>query len=94
MKIISDEAWIEKYKPIKNKFEPSNAPYDGTMFETYGAEVRFVLTHPDNKIWTLVDVDGDCLITSGYHHVNRIGYFVTEVEFTEDITVMDADEIE
>jgi hypothetical protein len=27
-------------------------------------------------------------IASGFHYVNRMGYFVTEVPFTEDIEIM------
>lgn len=33
-----------------------------------------------NKVWTLVDGDnGHIYVTEGFHFVNRIGYFITEV---------------
>lgn len=50
------------------------------MFETYGPELDFVQSQEANKIWTIVDGDNDnTFYMAGYHLVNRIGYFVTEV---------------
>jgi hypothetical protein len=48
------DEWIEKYRPIKNPLNP-DAPYDGTMFETYGQEYeevfnfQFVLLNGKDK---------------------------------------------
>jgi hypothetical protein len=70
------EAWDEKYKPQVNHF-------DGTdKFETYGEELDFVRAQDPRCIWTLVDGDdGNLYIVDGYHLVNRINYFITEVPF-------------
>ena len=73
------DKWLAKYRPIKNPSD-ANAPYDGCMFEIYGADFEFVRRQPLEKIWTLLD-DGDRnqAIYAGCHYVDRIGYFVTEV---------------
>ena len=70
------DAWEAKYKPITNHF-------DGTdKFETYGEELDFVRAQDPRCIWTLVDGDdGNLYIVDGYHLVNRINYFITEVPF-------------
>lgn len=81
------EAWDTKYQPIQNHIDP----HAGDKFETYGAELDYVLkvayTEP-KRIWTLVDGDdGNLYIASGYHLVNRINYFIThnpcELEYEE-----------
>lgn len=64
------------YTPIKNHLD-ADAPADGYMFETYGAELSFVRAQPPATVWTLLDADGTLYVQAGYHHVNRIGYFVT-----------------
>ena len=72
------DAWEAKYKPIANHIDPSN--YD--KFETYGEELRYVMDQDPRRIWTLVDGDdGNMYIVDGYHLVNRVAYFVTEVPF-------------
>ena len=86
-KLTIDE-WDKNYKPITNKFD-KDASFNGVMFETYGKELDYVLTHKNNKIWTLIDTsEGDIAIINGYHLVNRIGYFITKSVWVEDcITV-------
>ena len=78
------EDWLEKFKPIKNLY--CDAPFDGLMFETYGKEldhVHRVLENNKQSVWTLVDTDGHSYIIPGYHHVNRLGYFITEVTWDD-----------
>ena len=88
---ISDDDFDEKYKPIQNHIE-GNAPYNGAMFETYGPELEFIQSYDESKVWTLIDADKDYPeIVSGYCHVNRLGYFITELAVPENtyITVID-----
>lgn len=82
---MSFEAWSAKFKPQPNTIT-ANAPYDGTMFETYYADLTEVLRIADGyagkagprKVWTLVEGDeGDWVIVDGYHRVNHMGYFIT-----------------
>jgi hypothetical protein len=43
---------------------------------------------PFDHIWTMIDGDGRYAnIINGYRIINRLGYFVTEVPWTEDVFV-------
>ncbi len=81
------EEWIKHYKPVNNLLS-ENASWQiddgvGIMFETYGDDLEWVLSvakYDPRCVWTYVDGDdGSTLVINGYHLVNRIGYFVTEV---------------
>ncbi len=81
------DEWFETYKPIKNTFD-ENASFDGYMWETYGDEVNFVKCFPERQIWMYGDGDdGGSYIWSGWHFVNRLGYFITEVPFPADTDI-------
>jgi hypothetical protein len=81
------DAWDAKYQPMDNHID-TNA---GDKFETYGAELDYVLSIANSepaRVWTLVEGDdGNLYITSGYHLVNRLNYFITknpcELEYEE-----------
>ncbi|CAB4121830.1 hypothetical protein UFOVP26_33 [uncultured Caudovirales phage] len=75
--------WEEKYKPIKNHLD-DNASFDGIMFETYGEELAFVKAQAPDTIWTYGEEDDKFYIQAGWHYVNRLGYFITEVPFEDD----------
>ena len=73
------EDWFNTYKPINNHLD-KHATFDGCMFETYGDEVEFVKAQEENRIWTWGDGDdGGDYIWSGWHFVNRLGYFITAI---------------
>lgn len=77
------EAWAEKYKPISNHLD-KNADETQVTFETFGVEVGFVLgvNYVDpSRVWTLVDGDEGTYIVDGFHYVNRLNYFVTDVGY-------------
>ena len=81
------DEWCATYKPIPNNID-TNASFDGTMFETYGAEVEFVKKADPAYIWMYGDGDdGGTYIWNGWHIVNRIGYFITEVPCPPDTTI-------
>lgn len=50
------------------------------MFETFGPELGAVRAADPACVWTLVDGDDDdsFYVLSGWHLVNRLGYFITE----------------
>lgn len=80
------DAWEAKYKPIKNQYaQKQEGEFVEDKFETYGNDLDFVRSVNDvdpKKVWTLVDGDdGNLYIVDGYHLVNRVNYFVTEVPF-------------
>jgi hypothetical protein len=71
------------YQPIHNHLT-EYAPIDwgdgfGTMFETFGKELEFVRSQATGYVWTYLSSDGYDCVVSGYHFVNRLGYFVTQV---------------
>lgn len=74
------EAFEKKYKPIKNHL----ASDDTYIFETYGDEVDYVILQDNKNVWTWVDGDMSSLLVAGYHYVNRIGYHVTEIPWTDE----------
>ena len=83
-----------KFVPIKNHID-SNAGWGGCLFETYGPELEFVKSQPDNKVWTWVDGDsGGSVITAGFHFVNRIGYLITVNPWDDDYFVIVEEEDE
>lgn len=80
MKVYTYDAWVEKFKPIKNSFRK----YDEIAFETYGDEVEFVQRTDNRHVWTEVDGDSGTYIITGYHFVNRIQYYVTEQPWDDE----------
>ena len=81
------DEWCETYKPIPNNIVEDSS-FDGTMFETYGAEVAFVKKADEAHIWMYGDGDdGGTYIWNGWHIVNRIGYFITEVPCPPDTVI-------
>jgi hypothetical protein len=84
------EHWINTYRPIKNPISDTSG-WDGTMFETHGEELDFVLKQHPQNVWTWWDVDHGSQIAAGYHIVNRIGYFITEKQWTEAMECYDVE---
>ena len=81
------DEWCATYKPIKNHIDKDSS-FNGEMFETYGDEVAFIKEQDNSYIWTYGDGDdGGSYIWNGWHFVNRIGYFITEVPCPIDTTI-------
>lgn len=78
------DEWCATYKPIKNHIDKDSS-FNGEMFETYGEELEFVKAADEDRIWMYGDGDdGGSYIWNGWHIVNRIGYFITEVPCPPD----------
>ena len=84
-KKLTLEQWESKYMPMITP-TPDDSNWGGTMFETYGAEYAIVAATPDERVWTWVesDTDDSTYLCSGFHFVNRIGYFVCEVAYYDE----------
>jgi hypothetical protein len=88
--MLNFEDWEYRYKPVKNHLDDNASFQDehgnGIMFETFGDELQYVLgvasKEPD-RVWTYVDGDDGTYVTNGYHLVNRIGYFITDVPYDD-----------
>lgn len=88
---LTDAEWTERFKPVQNHLNPGQ----GILFETYGTDLSHVLQVAKDRpgcVWTLLDADGRCVIGSGYHLVNRLGYHITEVPCPEGETIDVPDE--
>ena len=83
------EEWIEKYKPINNWLHKGG---DTELFETYGVELGVVLgvnLMDTRKVWTLIEGDEGLWVTNGYHLVNRLNYFITDIPYEGEEEFMD-----
>jgi len=91
--VITEEQFEERFTMLENHFyeNPNDCSFNGCLFETYGQEREFVnqAVLDENKkrhLWTIVEGDDDTKLyyQSGYHIVNRIGFFFTMEPVTED----------
>jgi len=84
LKVLSLDNWIDQFKPQPNHFDTGHGLDFGNgncLYETFGEELAFITRLQEkkpNSIWTLVDVDGEMIISEGFHLVNRMGYLITE----------------
>jgi hypothetical protein len=89
--VISEYEFASVYQPISNHLDRS-APFnfgslEGTLFETFGNDLAFVKSQARQMIWTLLATEGHVTIFSGYHFVNRIGYFVCRKPVESDALI-------
>lgn len=82
--------WLEQFKPMEN-----HITNEGYSYETYGDELDYVSLQDDKFVWTELDGDDGIYIVNGYHFVNRLSYFITNVpapdEFIQVVIVHDAE---
>lgn len=88
-----DEASFERrFKPFLNHLIKDNSADHGIYYyETYGAELAFiqtVLKVIPNCVWTVLDTDSGLITVSGFHHINRFAYILSEMPWTENIEVI------
>jgi len=91
--VITEEQFDERFTMLENHFynDPNDCSFNGSLYETYGEERDYVNEAVNNPmkrkhLWTIVESDdGDKLFyQSGFHMVNRIGFFFTTEEVTEE----------
>jgi hypothetical protein len=82
--MITYDEWVGLYSPTVNlniaEDERESAPYNGTMFETFGEDLAQVQAANPLCVWTLLYRDGEMWISSGVRLRNRIGYFITDAQ--------------
>jgi len=86
---ITEDNFDEVFKPQINHID-DNASFNGCMYETYGEEqdyVRAVAKENPKKVWTIIEGDEGMYYVTGFHHVNRLGYLICEVEFEEEMDI-------
>lgn len=79
--MITWEEWETTYRPAPNP-ESTDIGY----WQAYYDDLFDIPGDVDQHyIWTMIDGDGMYAhIVSGIHIINRLGYFVTEVPWTEE----------
>jgi hypothetical protein len=82
---LTEDDFLARFKPVPNHIDPSRG-FDGCMFETFGEELAYVQGQDRNFVWTILDCDGQLLIESGFHFVNRLGYLIATVPTEPDHT--------
>lgn len=80
---ITEDEFDERYPLVENHLNPDA----GCFFETYGSEWEFVRKQDPRTVWTVTDQDGETVIVSGFHHVNRLGYYVSTVPVPEGMDI-------
>jgi hypothetical protein len=88
---LTEEQFDEQYHPVVNHLN-NNAPFDGCMFETYGAELLHIvdcLKGTKRQVWTIIesDTNDNMFYVSGMHIVNRLGFLVTLEKVPEDTEI-------
>lgn len=88
---LSEDSFDRWFPLLVNHLNP-NASWafgeqNGCLFETYGDELAFVRAQNPRAIWTMVDGDEGCVLVSGMHFVNRIGYLVSTVLLPDHLDV-------
>ena len=96
---LTDTEFYAKYNPEYNQVllrelqskedTGSTLPEDicsfgGCMYETYGEELEYVKAQPNKRRWTIIDEGDELFFIAGYHFVNRLGYLITDEEWSDE----------
>ena len=76
----------QKYTLTKNLID-KNSGWDGCMFETYGEElihVQRIQAQSPWRVWTWVNTDSGSSLCAGFHFCNRIGFIITNENWSTD----------
>lgn len=89
---LTEDEFDDQIRLVTNHINPSAGwaygDDNGCLFETFGEEFAFVIQQDARQIWTLVDGDDeDMYIISGFHFVNRLGYFISLDPVPDGVTI-------
>jgi len=83
----TEPGWEEfqaKYHPLKNPRHET--ALEGCLFDLQADDLKFISQQSAATVWTLVEGDfGLSLIMPGFHFVNRLGYFVSQVPYSDQL---------
>jgi hypothetical protein len=86
MEMTFDE-WFKKFKPIKDKCGGYRLPNTASTLD-YLNSLEFSTPENYYHIWTECEGENASrYLIAGYHIVNSIWYYITEVPFDEFITI-------
>jgi hypothetical protein len=72
---LSDDNWDSQFDPEYNE--------DGTLREIRLGDERWDELMAANRIWTMLDCDGNMFISPGAHIVNHMSFHVTRLPWTD-----------
>lgn len=80
------EQWADEFNPWTNGTETDESDF----YETVGEDMRFVefmFNHYPQHVWTIIegDLTEDRYIVNGLHHVNTLGFCITEKPAQENV---------
>jgi hypothetical protein len=90
---------IERALADKSIADEDICSFSGTMYETFGADLEYVLEMAkQNRVVTIIEGDEDTIgddgeehatiyYTSGYHLVNRLGFLVLDKPYEQEFEV-------
>ena len=90
---ITEDEFDDAYPLLPNHLNPNAAwtigDGHGCLFETYGPELEFVYSQNPKTVWTILDADadGDFILASGRHFINRFGYLISTVPVEDGLTI-------
>lgn len=70
---MTQRQWEKIYKPLKY-----------TDVSWY----NFPKGYEPSKIWTVKDLDGESFIVNGYHIVDALAYYVTEIPYEDKYMIL------
>jgi hypothetical protein len=74
--------WADKFKPKTNHFGNNE---NDRMYETYGEEWEYIKSLDPKYVWTFLSGDMCDVMVAGIAFVNRLGYYVCEVPWEDDM---------
>jgi len=82
---MEEEIFYAIAQPINNPFKKgADTDLERMKFDLSPEELEFVKQYGDRFIYTLIDNnEGWFGVSTGYHYVNRVGYFIASVPWTE-----------
>ena len=89
--LLTVEEWEHHFGVLDNHLD-KNASFGGSMFETYGEEYDYVASigqKEPSRIWTYIDKeDGTTAIINHWGFEGRIGYFITEKPYDDELNII------
>jgi len=84
---LTEDEFYEQFTPTINHLN-KNAAFGGTMYETLEV-IKYCNSDEatKRKVWTIEEVEDKFYFVSGFHYVNRFGYFITEEDVPEDTEI-------
>ena len=73
-----EDVFYKYFRPLRHPSAEFDA-WGGHGLETFGSDLAIVRDYDQNFVWTVLDAENSQWIVSGFHHVNRVCYLLTEV---------------